>query len=275
MADYARKTVADLKEILKSRGLSVAGKKEDLVGRLQEADEVAEVNGMTHCCEHYHDEQIADMPTEAEVAPPAPSTSAPPDQDGSTIAQESAPQAEPMATEQAPTDGNVVGESIEATTQPDYSLHLPTSTIDTEMEKRKARAARFGITPQEGDTPANGAAAADTTEQDRALARAQRFGLSASDTTTIGKLDGALSADGPKGRSRGGPKEGGQSNGGAFDDPGLIRRGGRFGRGGGRGRNRREGSAGARPTGVEKRGGGYNDMDRKAAEARKARFAQG
>ncbi|CAH2351013.1 protein Tho1p [[Candida] railenensis] len=43
MADYASQTVAQLKEILKSKGLSLDGKKADLVQRLQEAEEATEV----------------------------------------------------------------------------------------------------------------------------------------------------------------------------------------------------------------------------------------
>ncbi|ODV82319.1 uncharacterized protein CANTADRAFT_4330 [Suhomyces tanzawaensis NRRL Y-17324] len=38
MADYASQTVAQLKEVLKSKGLSTDGKKADLVARLTEAD---------------------------------------------------------------------------------------------------------------------------------------------------------------------------------------------------------------------------------------------
>lgn len=38
MADYASQTVAQLKEVLKSRGLSIEGKKADLVQRLTEQD---------------------------------------------------------------------------------------------------------------------------------------------------------------------------------------------------------------------------------------------
>lgn len=45
MVDYPKKTVAELQEILKSRGLSSTGKKADLVARLQAADEEAEVQG--------------------------------------------------------------------------------------------------------------------------------------------------------------------------------------------------------------------------------------
>lgn len=42
MADYAKKTVAELQEILKSRGLTSSGKKADLVARLTDADKSAE-----------------------------------------------------------------------------------------------------------------------------------------------------------------------------------------------------------------------------------------
>ena len=45
MSDYAKKTVADLQETLKSRGLSHTGKKADLVARLQENDKTAEAAG--------------------------------------------------------------------------------------------------------------------------------------------------------------------------------------------------------------------------------------
>lgn len=40
--DYAKKTVAELTEILKSRGLPHSGKKADLVARLNDADKQVE-----------------------------------------------------------------------------------------------------------------------------------------------------------------------------------------------------------------------------------------
>lgn len=42
MAEYSKKTVAELQEILKSRGLPISGKKADLIARLSEADKAAE-----------------------------------------------------------------------------------------------------------------------------------------------------------------------------------------------------------------------------------------
>jgi hypothetical protein len=46
MVDYAKKTVAELQEILKSRSLPHTGKKADLIARLNEADTVADQAGM-------------------------------------------------------------------------------------------------------------------------------------------------------------------------------------------------------------------------------------
>lgn len=45
MVDYAKKTVVELQEILKARNLPHTGKKAELVARLTEADQEAEVNG--------------------------------------------------------------------------------------------------------------------------------------------------------------------------------------------------------------------------------------
>lgn len=42
MVEYGKKTVAELHEILKGRSLPHAGKKADLVARLQEADKAVE-----------------------------------------------------------------------------------------------------------------------------------------------------------------------------------------------------------------------------------------
>ena len=42
MSEYTKKTVADLQEILKSRGLAATGKKAELIARLTAADKEAE-----------------------------------------------------------------------------------------------------------------------------------------------------------------------------------------------------------------------------------------
>lgn len=268
MVDYSKETVAKLQEILKSRQLPTSGKKADLIQRLKEADEVAEANGTSSLVPDLIVSTFLQK-AEAEAAPPAPAvTSAPPQQTTETINQE--PAAEPAAaTEQ--TDAPVAAPAADANTTDsklaaaaDYSLHLPNSNIDDELAKRKARAARFGTAVTESTETE----AADA--QDKNLERAKRFGVQPSDTA-MGKLDVALPTEGPKGRRRGPAKEG-ESTAAVYDDPGLLRRG-RGGRMRGRGRGRREGSAGARPTGVEKSGAGWSDKDRAAADARKKRFA--
>lgn len=45
--DYAKKTVAELQEILKSRSLPHSGKKAELIARLNEADSSADQAGMS------------------------------------------------------------------------------------------------------------------------------------------------------------------------------------------------------------------------------------
>ena len=47
MSEYSKKTVADLQEILKTRGLPTSGKKADLIARLTEADKAADTTGKT------------------------------------------------------------------------------------------------------------------------------------------------------------------------------------------------------------------------------------
>ena len=44
MPEYAKKTVAELTEILKGRSLPHSGKKADLIARLNEADKAAEAS---------------------------------------------------------------------------------------------------------------------------------------------------------------------------------------------------------------------------------------
>jgi SAP domain-containing ribonucleoprotein len=268
MSDYSGQTVSKLQELLKARQLPYSGKKAELIERLREADKAAEANGalpISMSSHIYH----ANPNAEAEAAPPAPATtSAPPQQTPDTIAQEAAaepaPAAEPASTTAEPTADAATPTDANLAASTDYALHLPTSNVDDEIAKRKARAARFGTANTEKNE------AAET--EDKNLERAKRFGIQPGDTA-IGKLDVALPTEGAKGRRRGPVKEG-ESTPAASDDPGLLRRGrGRGGRFGGRGRGRREGSVGAKPSGVAKVGAGYSDKDRAAADARKKRFA--
>ena len=141
------------------------------------------------------------------------------------------------------------------------------------MAKRKARAARFGTAPDEGDIGAAGTEEKDD-EAARALERAKRFGTG---QTAIGKLDQALPMDRERGKKRSRGEEGAE-----LEDTGLLRRG--RGRGGLRGgmRGRRGvggphggggGGGGARGGRVQKPVSVMSEGDKAAAEARRKRFA--
>ncbi|RVX72475.1 hypothetical protein B0A52_03663 [Exophiala mesophila] len=195
MVDYAKKTVAELTEILKSRNLSHAGKKADLVARLNEADK--EVEEPAPAAE----EPAAPSAPEAPVETTAPST-----QPTTTTATEPAPApapAAPIPAEESPS-ANTDSALASGVT---YALNLPSSEVDAELAKRKARAERFGAVNgdsenKEGDD-----------EAQKALLRAKRFGTGAQ---SLGKLDEAL----PLERERGSRKRG-RTEGGDGEDAGL------------------------------------------------------
>lgn len=134
----------------------------------------------------------------------------------------------------------------------DFSTGLAARTIDEEIEKRKARARKFGL-PEDSD-------------EIKALERAKRFG----NTEIPGLLNKAL----PNERERKRGREG------AGDGSGGVRkhRGGRPGMGGRRGSGRREKER--TPVGAGGGGGGGGGLpgwmskeDREAVERRKAKFA--
>lgn len=296
MVDYAKKTVAELQEILKSRSLPHTGKKAELVARLNEADQNTEENGMypaqprtrvTSQCFLFalrhlgqHSGILIIFYIEATKAPPAESTSAPPEQEPEPIPEPVAeapatqePLAEPLQPEA--TDSATVDTDAALAASASYALNLPGSDLDAEMAKRKARAERFGTgaAATNGEAGNTEADAADM-EVQKVLDRAKRFGTG---QTTVGKLDEALSAE-PERGSRKRPRTEETS---AMDDPGLRRgfagrgrgasRGGRFRGRGGRDNSRRTGD---KPAGIGKSGGVFSsDADRLAAEARKKKFA--
>lgn len=168
-----------------------------------------------------------------------------------------------------------------------FSNNLPSTSISTELEKRKARAARFGTAPASAPTDSSAAAAAPTDstkeptddEDAKAAARATRFGT---DTKAVMEeekvergvkgLDSALPERAVRKRGRGREKDGDEGNdrqGKRIDSRkrdgkgrnGVTGRGGNAGRGKVNGRGGKGGAA------------GLNEKDRLAAEARKKRFA--
>lgn len=250
MAEYTKKTVADLQEILKSRGLATSGKKADLIARLTEADKEAETTT-----------EAAQPTTSAEetaaTSEPVPAVASAP----AAEAQSAVPDEKVVPATEAPVaDASAASDQ----TKESFALHLAASDVDQEMEKRKARAARFNTGGQaNADAEATETATADT-DALKNLERAKRFGTG---QTAIGRLDEALPMERERGRKRGGPVP----ENAVADDPGLKRN---FGRRGRFGKHRRNDPS--KPTGVTKPGSGAftSDKDRQAAEARKRRFAQ-
>lgn len=209
------------------------------------------------------------------VAPSAENTEPAP-----TTTTEAAPPAPLTSTHQietidapTPTDANLASAT-------DYALHLPTSTVDEEIKKRQARAARFGTASESTEIATKDDATlvengSKDDQESKNFERAKRFGTT---PATMGKLDEAL----PSERERGSRKRALEESGGnALDDPGLKKRSG--GRGGSRGRGNRlteqrpgRRDNGERPRGAQKHQGSSaafsSDRDRQAAEARKKKF---
>lgn len=159
-----------------------------------------------------------------------------------------------------------------------YAANLPSTSITDELARRKARAEKFDIDISKDETI-------------KALERAAKFGIdpaaSGEAAGTKAKGTGLLDAplgDGPRrGRKRGSDAvEPVKADG--FDDPGLkrqrVRKDFKRGRGGRRDAGgRKEGGAAtngaAKPNGGAPKTGGagwMSEKDKKAAEARKARF---
>lgn len=175
--------------------------------------------------------------------------------------------------------------SAEGTPAPDYSIGLAKVDVKTEMEKRKERAKKFGITEEE--KPGEEAA--------KLLEREKRFGTGATTDqnaeAAVSKLDQALPERGARKRGRGGDGEdGGRERGGKRRQGQDRPRGGQDRQRDGRDtRQARQGTRrGERqrtgPGGGGGGGGGaapktkpamVSEADKKKAEERKARFAAG
>lgn len=263
-SEYEKKTVAQLQELLKARGLTASGKKAELVARLQEADKTADT---TKEAEAKPDvtEDIIDWDDEAPAAEASlkESAQASTEAGAATIAaggqgQVPNPVAVPNQTlgeDPAKTDDLHV-ETKEAATEEkpviDYSIGLQPTEVEEELKKRKARAEKFGVVAE---------TTSDSTEAEKTLERAKRFGTSGSADSGVGvnRLDQALPAERERKRGRGGDEHGG--------------RGGKRRNVGGGGRNRVQNRK------TNNQAGRSNDpkpvfsgKDKAAADARKKRF---
>lgn len=298
---------ADLESLLKNRGLPTGGKKADMVDRLTKDDEKSSDAPATGASKpavlHPEDEIDWDDDTEdvpVEAAKPAPVVTS----DAPVTTETSAPVAaaepisnpnpqavpnqvadvDPSKTDdlsvKEPGEGKAEGEGeakVEEKKEPppDYTKGLAASDLESEIEKRKARAIKFGLKIEED-------------EGMKKLERAKKFG----ETGPPKGLDEALSDrtrkrgrddndEAGRNKRRGGGERRGRGNRGG--DRGGDRRGGREGDRGGdrrrdkrdtrdRGDNRREERRDERP----RNGNSTWSMsaeDKAKADARKAKWA--
>ncbi|KAK7556676.1 hypothetical protein IWX49DRAFT_609656 [Phyllosticta citricarpa] len=274
MPDYAKMKNAELEALLKQRSLPHGGKKADMVARLQEADKAAAGNESATATPAPTTTETSKTaaPTEDEIDwdddnPTEAAKAASTEAGAAAIAaggkgQVANPQAVPnqeAAVDPSKTDDlsvQVEQKGDDAAAKPaggveapaeaekkDFASGLKDISLDEELEKRKARAKKFGITEDD--------------EAQKKIERAKKFGIEASEG--ISGLNEALPERRPK-RAREAGDDGRRGN---------SKRRGRGGRRGGGG-NERQGS---NRTANGSSGSWMSDADRAAAEARKARFA--
>jgi SAP domain-containing ribonucleoprotein len=274
--DYAKKTNAELIEILKSRSLTHTGKKADLVSRLQQDDEskpAAKPDAADDVID-WDDEvpaEVAAKPsTEAGAAAIAAGGKGP-------VANPVAVPNQKLDTDPAATDDLKVEatgaaaatdvaptQAAEAKPAVDFTRGLPSSELEEELRKRKARAEKFGII-EDSETALK--------EAQKQLERSKRFstgaGASAESSASVGVrgLDEALPDERSRKRSRN--EQGGR--GGKRRDMGGRQQRNRP-RGGDGNRNREGGVQKPQPQPQQKKG--WSEQDAQAMEARKKRFTQ-
>lgn len=288
MADYSKKTNADLVEILKARSLPHTGKKADLVARIQEDDEKKSVApASAPAAKTDAAEDVIDWDDDVPAEKPATEAGA-----NAIAAGGKGPVANPVAvpnqkldTDPATTEELKVesagalaesGENPTAATEVeqkpavDYTKGLPTTDLEAELAKRKARAAKFGIVEDEETA---------VKEAEKQLERAKRFGNGPAESTSsvgVKGLDEALPEE--KSRKRARTEQGGR--GGKRRDQGRNQDRGKQGNQGNAGRQGQQN----RNAGGNKAGNGvgnkapsgqpksWSEKDVAAMEARKKRF---
>ncbi|WFD18533.1 hypothetical protein MCAP1_000737 [Malassezia caprae] len=154
--------VPELKELLQAADLPVSGNKADLIKRLLENPKAtASLESSTG------DAPAPSEPTPAQSTEKNEATS-------ETVTKESAPEA---ATQPAEKQGEQPATSSEPT------MEARTEALLAELEKRKARAVRFGQ-PYE--------------ELEKRITRIRKFGMEAEDGEDTGRLDSELKKSRPK-----------------------------------------------------------------------------
>lgn len=288
--DYSKMKNDELVKLLKERNLPHTGKKADMVARLVESDNSAEQSSPPSS-EAKPAASAAKSPGDVVAAAKTATSNAsataiaaggqqrvanPAAVPNQKQAIDPAQTADLIASKPASgattnTSGNVGEVAEESNAEaPDFATGLAATSIDEELEKRRARAAKFGLSTDDSDTI-------------KALERAKRFGTgpvsadASTDTTKevgVARLDQALPERPGRAMKRG--REDTGEAGDTFEDPGLKRRGhGRRFRGrsrGGAARGRGGDRSEATKPSAGKASSWMNESDRTAAEARKARW---
>lgn len=280
MTEYTKMKNAELEALLKERNLPHTGKKADLIKRLQESDAPA---AKTEDEIDWDDEPAAAAASKATTdaaavaiaaggqgQPPNPQAvpnqqvDIDPSQTNDLTVTQPADDAStaPAATADATAPSEAQPEEP-AKPAVDFTSGLAKTTLDQEIEKRKARAKKFGMNEDEDEAL-------------KALERAKRFG----NTEMPGKLNEALPERRERSeRKRGAPADAEQSANKKRDNAEVKRENNDSRRGGRRDGGRRGGApqakapAAAASAPAKKEKPQISEADRAKAEARKARFA--
>lgn len=242
MVDYAKKKNDELAALCKERSLPHTGKKADLVKRLEDHDAASTTGDAPAKAE----DEI-DWDDEAKAATTQPAAAAIAAGGVGEVANPLAVPNQEAAIDPSKTDDlTVVAPSEQpAAQEAESESTMEHRSLAAEIEKRKARARKFGM-------PEN-------TEEIKALERALRFGA----TDLPGLLNKALPA-----KSERADKKRGRAS---VEPEGGVRKASRARKGGDRPKPVNGKTESAKPS----QGGAawMNDKDREAAERRKAKFA--
>lgn len=248
MADYAKKKNDELAALCKERNLPHTGKKADLVKRLEEFDAKGGAAAGDAPAKPAAGEDEIDWDDDAKAATSKPAAAAIAAGGVGEVANPLAVPNQEAAIDPSKTDDLTVvapAEQPAAQEEAESESTMEHRSLAAEIEKRKARARKFGM-------PEN-------SEEIKALERALRFGA----TDLPGLLNKALPA-----KSERAEKKRGRAS---VEPEGGVRKASRARKGG----DRPKPVNGKAETAKPSQGGAawMNDKDREAAERRKAKFA--